>query len=282
VAQGTIDPVSLGPQDTRPLVGEPEAGRPSTKPDELADWTSLDDTVRRYARLWGRGLLIWGLVQLLASILLPAYRTGAPWVLTLLVVGFASLFLRSLAMLSVCGIVLIWGAIFQLLTKQGITLVSAAVLWGYLAVLALRQFVRFRRAARRLSAAETLIPDPVSTDAGSEAISLAPVPPLPTLGLDRSEAVFPWLACVPVVITIASYILLVWYDTRVMGGQVSVEIYDYWGYASQALGILSVAFGLSALLLRFRHRFWNAAAMVIGTLLLILFVVFMIIANAGA
>lgn len=282
MAQGTIDPATLGPQDTQPSVPQPAAGRPSAEPDELNHWTSLESTVQRYARLWGRGLLIWALLQLLASIVLPEFRSGVPWVLTFLVVGFASLFLRSLAMLSVCGIVLIWGAIYQLLTKQGITLVSAAVLWGYLAVLALRQFVRFRRAARRLSAAETLIPDAVSTDAGSEAMSPAPVPPLPTLGLDRSEAVFPWLACVPVVITIASYILLGWYDYGVMGGQVSVEVYDYWGYASQALGILSVAFGLSALLLRFRHRFWNAAAMVIGTLLLILFVVFMIIANAGA
>jgi hypothetical protein len=178
---------------------------------------------------------------------------------------------------------LTWGLIYQLLTKEGIAaLVNAAVWWGSLAVLASGQFVRFRRAARRLSAAETPIPASVSTDTDLEAMSPAPAPSLPTLGLNRSEAIFPWLACVPVVIAITSFVLLGWYDARVMGGQVGVEVYDYWGYTSQALGVLSVAFGLSALLLRFRHRFWNAAAMVIGSLLLIIFAALKIVANVSA
>lgn len=155
-------------------IRDPQSGTQSggveTTP-AVEDMAELQARVLKEVRSWGFWLLGVGAVHLVISGFL-----NAAWGILLILVGLASFYFRTAAMLVIYGVTLGWAAISNLSSGQS-GWMAFALFQGFLAVRVFWQFLRFRRA-----------------EAESRLASIAETPESEAT-VERAARIFPWVGC---------------------------------------------------------------------------------------
>ena len=131
--------------------------------------TVFASTILKEIRSWAMTLLMLGVISIFASGFL-----SAPWGILLIIVGAASFYFRSSAIMVVYGVTLAWAGVSNLTSGQ-IFWTGFAILQGYLVFRVFQKFIAFRRAEVNFGEQE------------SASYGLLP---------QRSARVFPWAAAV--------------------------------------------------------------------------------------
>lgn len=129
--------------------------------------TVLPSTILKEIRSWAVTLLILGALSIFASGVL-----SAPWGVMLIIVGLASFYFRSSAVMVVYGVTLAWAGVTNLISGQGFW-IGFAILQGYLVFRVFQKFISFRQAELSLG------------EQDSDPNGLTP---------KRSANVFPWVS----------------------------------------------------------------------------------------
>lgn len=219
-------------------------GVPSSPP-RSEDLSNLHEATRKEIRSWSFTLIILGALHIFATGLL-----SAPWGVLLIVVGLASFYFRSAAMLVVYAVTIAWAGISNLTSGEWIWIAFAVIQW-YFSFRILRRFSGYRRAERALEA-----PSDVN------ASGLTP---------QRSAKVFPW----------AGFLMGVFSFLAFIGAFGSAIVYVIIsasetppGFLSLveglavSTGVLGFALGLASVLCGYRFRVLAILGMVAGLLTL--------------
>lgn len=208
--------------------------------EELSD---LYEATRKEIRSWSITLLFFGVLHIVASGLL-----SAPYGVMLIVVGLASFYFRSAAMLVVYAVTLAWAGVSNLMSGQWIW-IGFAVVQGYFCFRILRRFFRYRQAEQALEA-------PSDADASG----LTP---------GRSAKIFPWagfflggLSLVAFVGVFGSALVL----AVLSPSETAPGFLNLVEGLAISVGVLGFALGLASVLCRYRWKIVSILGMVAGLL----------------
>jgi hypothetical protein len=210
-------------------------------------------TILKETRSWAISLLILGVISLLATGFL-----SAPWGILLIVVGLASFYFRSSAMMVVYAVTLVWAGISNLTSGQAFW-IGFAIIQAIMAFLVFRKFISFRKAEES------------PADGEFNPSELTP---------ERSATIFPWAAGALGVFSLLGLI-------GIFAG-IIIQVYilqnratpDLWGFIEGLvvnLGVLGFALGLASILCKYKKKAFAIVGMVTGILTLIIETVFKII-----
>jgi hypothetical protein len=129
--------------------------------------TVFHSTILKEIRSWAVTLLILGVVSIFASGFL-----SAPWGVLLIIVGLASFYFRSSAMMVVYAVTLVWAGINNMASGQAIWMGFAFLQWFF----AFRVFQKFRSFRK------------AEINSGEEKLNSSGLTP------KRSASIFPWAA----------------------------------------------------------------------------------------
>ena len=141
--------------------------------------TIFPSTILKEIRSWAMTLLVLGVISIFASGFL-----SAPWGVLLIIVGLASFYFRSSAIMVVYGVTLAWAGVSNLTSGQGFW-IGFALFQGYLVFRVFQKFIAFRRAEVNFGE--------------QEAATYGLVP-------QRSASLYPWTACLLGVISLLGLI----------------------------------------------------------------------------
>jgi hypothetical protein len=225
---------------------EPDFEGIRTGPPHFPPPVVLPGTILKEIRSWAIALLVLGVLHIFASGFL-----SAPWGITLIVVGLASFYIRSSAMMVVYAVTLAWAGIHNLSSGQAGWIGFAIFQW----FLAVRVFLKFR-SFRRVEAD--------SEEKGSGSSGLTP---------QRSASIFPWAAgalgafsLLGLVGVVVGVILLVLFG----GSQAVPEFMIFVEGLVVNCGVLGLALGLASLLCKHPRKAVAIVGMVTGVLTLLI------------
>jgi hypothetical protein len=202
-------------------------------------------TILKEIRSWAFTLLVLGGLHIGASGFL-----SAPWGILLILVGLASFYFRSSAMLVIYAVTLIWAGISNLTSGQAIWIGGAFIQW-YLALRIFRTFVRFQETETKVAAE-------------SNSNELTP---------RRVAAVFPWAATLLGVLSFLGLIGIFAIVIVLVAVSGSSTVPSYFGFIEGLVvnaGVLGFAVGLASLLCRHPGKGLAIAGMVTGVLTLLI------------
>lgn len=193
---------------------------------------------------WGLWLLAMGFAQLIANAVLDPV-----WGIVLILIGLASFYFRSSAMLPVYGITMAWAAINNVLSGD-LRWAALGLLQFYWAIATFREFRVLRRALSRLG---------ISSSTGAADSS------------DRAAGIFPWAGCA------LSALAPIGLITLILVAVVSILLTDQ-EPSEQAINVaytvlvdsacLGLALGIAGILSNFQRRVASILATVGGGLML--------------
>jgi tetratricopeptide (TPR) repeat protein len=263
-ATGQAIVVSNGAQDAPPA-SSPQAVEQGMSLN-YNEQDALHDAIQRETRSWAVGLLILGVVQIAASNFLDP-----GWGILLIVVAALSFYFRSLAMLPVYGVTLVWALISNLM---GGKLIWSAfgLMQIYWSFRIFQKYWRLRRVAIRLSQAPATEQGAAATDLPSVVSPAGPGALGDILAPDRAAPVFPWAGCALsglgmagiVAFSIIAMIIYVITDQDPPFIKMAGMVFE----ACLYLSLLGLSFGLAALLTRYRFRGASVLAVIGGALLI--------------
>lgn len=238
------------------MVTDVTANNRKIKWQELArtqDPEFVRNVIARETRNWGFSLLLLGVVQLVASNFL-----NPVWGVAVILIGAASFYFRSAAMLPVYGVTLAWAMVSNVLTGQ-VQWIIFALFQAYWALCTFQQFMILRRATSRLGIGLG-IDSPVWTD--------------------RAAGVFPWVGCAlsaAAPIGLVALIFVIGLSSEFTGQEMSEQTVGLAFMALTDSACLGLALGLAALLARFRWRLVSILAVIAGGLMLGFFSLLMLL-----
>ena len=225
-----------------------ETEKAPAKSSHSEDLSDQHEAIRKEIRSWGLALLIFGVLHIVASGFL-----SSSFGVMLIVVGLASFYFRSAAMLVVYATTLAWAGISNLTSGEW-GWIAFAVLQGFICFRVLRRFLQYRQA-------EAVLEVPADV----EASGLTP---------QRSAKVFPWaglflggFSLLALVGTFGSVIILLIVSPATETVPPFLNILE--GLAVSA-AVLGFALGLASLLCRYRWKIAAIIGMVGGLLTLII------------
>ncbi len=202
--------------------------------------------IKKEIRSWA----IWSILLGALHVVLNGFFS-APWGLVLLLVGLASFYFRSAAMLAVYGVTISWAMISNLL--------SGGTGWYFYAAIQLViAFQIFRRYARFRKAEAELTPEEAAAN---------------TLTPGRPVKIFPWLTISLGGISLLGFVLVIvfaflWAVLN-QGNQSVPSIASFAEGVTVNIGILALAVGMASLLGKYPRRGWVIAGMILGILPLV-------------
>jgi hypothetical protein len=206
-------------------------------------------TILKEIRSWATTLLVLGVISLFASNFL-----SAPWGLLLIVVGLASFYFRSSAMMVIYAVTLAWAGISNALSG-GVLWIGFAILQLFLVVRVFQKFISFRQA-------ET------NTIEDIDSSGLTP---------KRSATIFPWAAIVLGSVSLLGFVgLLVGVVVAsIMSGKGITSVYlSFLESLVVEMGILGFALGLASVLSRYSKKALAIIGMITGILPPLLEIIF--------
>jgi len=212
-----------------------------------------------YARMvqgvnsWGRGLLLLGAVQVVASGFL-----SAGWGILVILVGLASFYFKDAAMFLVYALTIAWAAIQNLLAGN-IVWIGFAILQFWWAYGLLRDFHRYRSVQARYLA---------ELESGA---STGTAPPM------RAARVFPWASLALGVFTlVAAAGLFLWIVLLVPEGEPPQVLFLLLELMPSLAGV-GLAMGMGAFLCGYRFKLAAALGMLGCTLVMLGWLVLMLL-----
>lgn len=204
-------------------------------------------------RSWALALLVLGILHIIGTGFL-----SAPWGIFLILVGLASFYFRSSAMMVVYAITLAWAGITNITSGQ-LTWIAISLLQWFFAYQIFHKFFEFRKAEANSGLAE------------SEAKGLTP---------ERSASAFPWAAGIIGILSLIGFVGIlagaVVYGI-VSGGKPVPGYLEFLENLAVNFGVLGFGVGLASILSKHPRRGLSICGMVTGllTVLAELFFVFL-------
>lgn len=197
-------------------------------------------TILKEIRSWGTTLLILGAMHIFAAGFL-----NASWGIILIIVGLASFYFRSSAMLVIYAVTLAWAGVSNIMSGAGIWMGFAFIQW-FLAFRVFQKFVGFQKAERNFQVSE---------------LHWGGLTP------NRTAAAFPWVAALLGVLSVIGLVgvfvgALV--SAIVSEANAVPRIFVFAESLVMNLGVLGFAVGLASILARHPRRFLAIAGMVAG------------------
>jgi hypothetical protein len=199
-------------------------------------------TISKEIRSWAISLLVMGVISIVASGFL-----SAPWGILLIIVGLASFYFRSSAMLVVYAVTLAWAGICNIISGQTFWIVFAVIQW-VITFQVFRKFLSFRKAEEN-SAEEEF---------GSSVLTP-----------QRSSRIFPWAAGALGILSLLGFIVILIgaiIFTFIKGYQAMPELSVFIEGLVVNFGLLGFAIGLASILCKYPKKFISIAGMVTGIL----------------
>ncbi len=200
--------------------------------------------ITRETHNWGFWLLVMGFAQLIARNWLDPV-----WGVVLILIGAASFYFHSAAMLPVYAVTMVWAMVSNI-SSGDVRWIGFGLLQGYWAFTTLNRFLSLRHATKRLAIG-------LCADAASAS--------------DRAEVIFPWAGCVLSAVSVLGLVVLI---VAIIVASVLTEIEPsdqmlnliYAGLVDAAC--LGLALGAAALLARFRWQAVSVLAVLASGLML--------------
>ena len=208
--------------------------------------TVSHSTVLKEIRSWAVTLLILGILSIISSGVL-----SAPWGVMLIIVGLASFYFRSSAIMVVYGVTLAWAGVVNLTSGQGFW-IGFAILQGYLVFRVFQKFISFRQAELSLG------------EQDSDPNGLTP---------KRSANVFPWASGLLGVFSLLGFVGIfvgVVIFIVVTKSQVVPQFVIFLEGLIVNFGVLGFAVGLASILSKHPRKIVAIVGMVTGVLTLLI------------
>ena len=228
-----------------------ETDRITINPSIAEEETELHQRIFKETRAWGFTLLVVGTLLAIIS------EVNSTWGLMLILVGLASFYFRSSAMLVIYAITLAWAGLNNIMTGLG-GWIFFAIIQGYLAFQIFRRFLKFRPAEAEL----------LGNVQGINRGSLTPA---------RSAKLFPWagfslgiislLGLTSIFVGVIIYVIVTESDTL-------PGIVDFAEGLFLDFAILGFATGLASLLSGYRWKILAILGLAAGALTLVIEIIF--------
>lgn len=209
--------------------------------------SELQEAVLKEIQSWGFVLLILGAVHIFASGFL-----NSSWGILLIVVGLASFYFRSSAMLVVYAVTLAWAGISNVMSGEG-GWIFFSLIQGYLAFRIFRQYFNFRRE-------ESAIGNEIQD------INIGKLAP------ERSEKIFPWAGCLLGALSLIGFTSIFFGVIIYVIATEDENVPEFLGFTEGLIinfGVLGFATGLASILSNYQWRVIAILGMAAGILTLL-------------
>jgi hypothetical protein len=206
------------------------------------DTEVLQARILKEIRSWRNGLLMLGAISIFASGFL-----SAPWGVLLILVGLASFYFRSSAMLVIYAVTLAWASVGNLISGQ-VLWISFAIFQWFLAFRVFQRFFSFRR---------------------DEAALNEEIPDSSGLTPKRTAEIFPWAGGILGAFSVLGFVSIIVVDLFLMIVYGYHTLPRFMTFAERLvvnLGGLAFATGLASVLCKYPKKPVAIAGMVAGVL----------------
>ena len=195
-------------------------------------------------------MLVLGVIHIFMSDFL-----SADWGVTIIIVGLASFFFRSSAMMVVYGVTLAWAGVSNVLTGRTVWIGFALLQW-FLAFRVFRRFFQYR------------VTEKYEDESEVEAVRLTS---------KRTEKAFPWIAGGLGILSLLGFIgvfLAVVIIAVVSGEENTSRVFYFIECLTMDMALVAFAIGLSSILSKYRLKGLAITGMITGLIVLAVEILF--------